>query len=63
MPTVAPTRPNAHPGLSESDRLLERLKSQYAAAQQVKFLHLQAEAETLFQQLQTLRQQDRSQCD
>ncbi len=38
-------------------RLIEAMKSQYQLDQQVKFLHLQAEADSLLQQLQTLKQQ------
>ncbi|HEY9906408.1 MAG TPA: hypothetical protein V6D18_02220 [Thermosynechococcaceae cyanobacterium] len=41
-------------------RLLEAMRSQYRLDQQVKFLHLQAEAETLLQQLQVLKQQRQS---
>lgn len=37
-------------------RLMEAMKSQYSVAQQVKFLHLQAEAESLFQQLKVMQQ-------
>lgn len=38
-------------------RLNELEKFSYQAAQQVKFLHLEAEVESLLQQLQTLKQQ------
>ncbi|MGI0486142.1 hypothetical protein ACN4EK_11940 [Pantanalinema rosaneae CENA516] len=38
-------------------RVLEAMKAQYRIDQQVKFLHLQAEADTLFQQLQVMKQQ------
>jgi hypothetical protein len=38
-------------------RLLEAMKSQYRLDQQEKFLHLQAETESLLQQLQALKQQ------
>jgi hypothetical protein len=38
-------------------RLLELMKSTYQADQQVKYLHLQAEVESLLQQLQILKQQ------
>lgn len=37
-------------------RLLEAMKAQYQLDQQVKFLHLQAETESLFQQLQAIKQ-------
>ncbi|GET37058.1 MULTISPECIES: hypothetical protein [Microseira] len=38
-------------------RLTESMKNLYQADQQVKFLHLQAEVETLLVQLQALKQQ------
>ncbi|XGV98420.1 MAG: hypothetical protein ACAF41_05680 [Leptolyngbya sp. BL-A-14] len=38
-------------------RLIEAMKAQYQLDQQVKFLHLQAEADSLLQQLQSLKQQ------
>lgn len=38
-------------------RLLESMKSLYKADQQVKFLHLQAEVESLLIELQTIKQQ------
>jgi len=41
-------------------RLLEAMKSQYQIDQQVKFLHLQAEAESLLNQLQAIKQQRQS---
>lgn len=41
----------------QRSRLIEAMKSQYQLDQQVKFLHLQAEADSLLQQLQTLKQQ------
>ena len=37
-------------------RLIEAMKSQYQLNQQVEFLHLQAEADLLLQQLQALKQ-------
>lgn len=37
-------------------RLIEAMKSQYQLDQQVEFLHLQAEADLLLQQLQALKQ-------
>ncbi|MBD2019736.1 hypothetical protein H6F43_05980 [Leptolyngbya sp. FACHB-36] len=42
---------------SYQSRLLEAMKSQYPLDQQVKFLHLQADAESLLQQLQAMKQQ------
>jgi hypothetical protein len=42
--------------LSQS-RFLEAMKTQYRLDQQVKFLNLQAEAESLLQQLQAIKQQ------
>lgn len=53
---------NPHP-VSDSvasnygSRLLAAMKSQYQLDQQMKFLDLQAEAETLLQQLQAIQQQ------
>jgi hypothetical protein len=38
-------------------RLMELMKSLYQTDQQVKYLHLQAEVESLLQQLQILKQQ------
>ncbi len=38
-------------------RILEAMKTQYRLDQQVKFLSLQAETESLLQQLQALKQQ------
>ncbi|NJP09322.1 MAG: hypothetical protein HC866_07395 [Leptolyngbyaceae cyanobacterium RU_5_1] len=38
-------------------RLMEAMKTQYRADQQLKFLHLQAETESLLQQLQAIKQQ------
>lgn len=38
-------------------RLMELMKSIYQADQQVKYLHLQAEVESLLQQLQILQKQ------
>lgn len=46
--------------LSNGDRLIQMLKSLYQADQQVKFLHLQAEADYLLQELQTLKVQKQS---
>lgn len=41
---------------SDRARAIEAMKSMYKAAQQAEYLHLQAEAEILLQQLQTLQQ-------
>ncbi|HBB35226.1 MAG TPA: hypothetical protein DDZ80_18895 [Cyanobacteria bacterium UBA8803] len=38
-------------------RLIQLMKSLYQADQQVKYLHLQAEVDSLLQQLQILKQQ------
>ncbi len=48
---------NPSTALSGSHRLMELMKSLYQADQQVKYLHLQAEVESLLQQLQILKQQ------
>ena len=53
--TSSDSMPN--PVDARQSRLLEAMKSQYAFDQQMKFLDLQAEAESLLQQLQTLKQQ------
>ena len=45
--------PLPHP----QSRILEAMKTQYRLDQQVKFLSLQAETESLLQQLQALKQQ------
>ncbi|MCT7984863.1 hypothetical protein NG796_16455 [Laspinema sp. A4] len=68
MPTVISSRPTSESVQSASsvgitsqasqnngDRLIKMLKSLYQADQQVKFLHLHAEADYLLQQLQTLK--------
>ncbi|HAA32988.1 MAG TPA: hypothetical protein DCE56_41300 [Cyanobacteria bacterium UBA8553] len=46
-----PTAPTGNPSL------LEQMKSPYRADQQVKYLHLQAEVESLLQQLEILKKQ------
>lgn len=43
--------------VTENPRLISLMKSMYQADQQVKYLHLQAEVESLLQQLQILKQQ------
>jgi ABC-type tungstate transport system permease subunit len=40
---------------TQQSRLLEAMKSQYRVDQQVKFLHLQAETESLLQQLKAIQ--------
>lgn len=45
------------PVASNETRLTESMKTLYRADQQVKFLHLQAEVETLLHQLQSLKRQ------
>ncbi|GAC1453895.1 MAG: hypothetical protein NVS2B14_11580 [Chamaesiphon sp.] len=42
---------------SNNTRILELTKSVYHAKERVKFMHLQAEVESLLQQLQTIKQQ------
>ncbi|PSB33644.1 hypothetical protein [Stenomitos frigidus] len=61
---VQPHHDQAHPQSAEAvavdrqrSRLIEAMKSQYQLDQQVKFLHLQAEADSLLRQLQSLKQQ------
>lgn len=44
-------------------RLMEALKVQYRADQQEKFLHLQAETDSLLQQLRAIQQQKAAQPD
>ncbi len=41
----------------QRSRLIKAMRSQYQLDQQVKFLHLQAEADSLLQQLQAVKQQ------
>ncbi|NER37153.1 MAG: hypothetical protein F6J93_24830 [Oscillatoria sp. SIO1A7] len=66
MSTVLASRPNSKSPIStleqksnaraaktERDRLIELMKSMYQAEHQVEFLHLQAEADTLLQELRT----------
>ncbi|MFB2834683.1 hypothetical protein [Floridanema evergladense] len=43
--------------LSNQVRLMEKMKSVYQADQQLKLLNLQAEVESLLQQLQNIKQQ------
>lgn len=43
--------------ISGNPRLMELMKSLYQTDQQVKYLHLQAEVESLLQHLQILKQQ------
>jgi hypothetical protein len=44
-------------------RLMEALKAQYRADQQEKFLHLQAETDSLLQKLKAIQQQKAAQRD
>ncbi len=46
--------------VTENPRLTALMKSLYQADQQVKYLHLQAEVESLLQHLQILKQQRQS---
>lgn len=48
---------NSSSAVTGNPRLVEQMKSPYRADQQVKYLHLQAEVESLLQQLQILKQQ------
>ncbi|HEY9637042.1 MAG TPA: hypothetical protein V6D14_26820 [Coleofasciculaceae cyanobacterium] len=43
--------------ITDDPRLMKLMKSIYQADQQVKYLHLQAEVESLLQRLQTLKRQ------
>ena len=45
------------PADPRQSRLLEAMKAQYRLDQQEKFLHLQAETESLLQQLKALKEQ------
>lgn len=56
---VANSQPvsNVSATLTQRPSLNESKKFPYEAAQQVKFLYLEAEVESLLQQLQTLKQQ------
>ena len=67
MSTVLTSSPNSQSSIStlqhktdagvsanHRDRLIELMKSMYQAEHQVEFLHLQAEADTLIQELRTL---------
>jgi hypothetical protein len=50
-------RLNRSSSSSDRGRTLELMKSLYQTDQQVKFLHLEAEVETLLLELRTLKQQ------
>lgn len=50
------TKSSKTPG-AEDPRVIALMKSLYQADQQVKYLHLQAEVDSLLQQLQILKQQ------
>lgn len=51
------TASNRSTAANDNPRLIELMKSTYQTDQQVKYLHLQAEVESLLQQLQILKQQ------
>lgn len=53
----APQTTTSPAAVNYQTRLLEAMKTQYQLDQQVKFLHLQAETESLLQQLQAIKQQ------
>lgn len=52
-PSTLEQKSNAGVSKNERDRLIELMKSMYHAEHQVEFLHLQAEADTLLQELRT----------
>ena len=57
-PTIAVQEAsNMSVALTNQVRMMEKMKSVYQADQQLKLLNLQAEVETLLQQLQNLKQQ------
>lgn len=60
-PTLAPDAQLSQAGNSveteRQERLIKSLKAQYTADQQSKFLDLQAEAESLLQQLHAIKRQ------
>ncbi|HEY9651750.1 MAG TPA: hypothetical protein V6C95_13870 [Coleofasciculaceae cyanobacterium] len=51
------SRANRSTAVVGNPRLIELMKSLYQADQQVKYLHLQAEVESLLQQLEIVKQQ------
>jgi hypothetical protein len=51
------TLSNRSTTVTGNPRLIKLMKSTYQTDQQVKYLHLQAEVESLLQQLQILKQQ------
>lgn len=58
-PRTSATRSHTAPVTAEKDqRLIELMKSIYQAEHQVKFLHLQAEAETLLLQMRLRQHQN-----
>lgn len=64
-PQIAAGNPEiASPSLASTSfaRKTESVKCPYKADQQVKFLHLQAEVESLLLELQTIKQQRSSSC-
>lgn len=55
---ISPSVPQAtSPETLRQSRLMEAMRAQYQADQQVEYLHLQAETELLLQQLQALKRQ------
>jgi hypothetical protein len=64
-PQIATSNPEiASPSMPSTSfpRKTESVKCPYKADQQVKFLHLQAEVESLLLELQTIKQQRSSSC-
>ncbi|MGB3509596.1 MAG: hypothetical protein WBA93_10180 [Microcoleaceae cyanobacterium] len=51
-------RVNGSGSSKDQSRTLERMKSLYQTDQQVKFLHLEAEVETLLLELRTLKERN-----
>lgn len=56
-PTTLPSSSDQTASLSSRSNVSESLKTPYPLDQQMKFLHLQAETETLLQQLRIIKQQ------
>lgn len=59
--TQSPVASDASVSSPSRNQPIESMKSPYQADQQVKFLHLQAEIETLLLQLQTIKQRQEPQ--
>ncbi len=53
---TAKTHQNQPLGVKNRDNQMKKVRETYPVVQQVKYLHLQAEIDVLFQQLQTLKQ-------